>query len=163
MFQKVSLIVLFAAFAKSSHAFWMPFHASCKIDWNWPQNDCLFVKTKIIDQIGKWNNTNCSETEKCRYGLVSQNETQVKATHTTPVKLYVDDMTFTFNPGKSSSCQVGGESHSETWYAVLDYGTNFCNLHNLVTGAGLDKAPGYSETTSNSVCTQYSSADCDKY
>jgi len=30
-------------------------------------------------------------------------------------------------------------------------------------GAGLDKMSGYSETTSDSQCTQYSSADCDKY
>lgn len=27
-----------------------------------------------------------------------------------------------------------GYSTSETWYAILDYGTNYCNLHNLITG-----------------------------
>lgn len=27
-----------------------------------------------------------------------------------------------------------GFSSSETWYAVLDYGTNYCNLNNLITG-----------------------------
>ena len=32
-----------------------------------------------------------------------------------------------------------------------------------VSGAALDKKPGYTEDTSSSVCTQYSSADCDKY
>ena len=30
-----------------------------------------------------------------------------------------------------------GYSTSETWYAVLDYGTNYCNLHNLITGTAL--------------------------
>ena len=30
-----------------------------------------------------------------------------------------------------------GYSRSETWYAVLDYGTNYCNLHNLITGTTL--------------------------
>jgi len=39
---------------------------------------------------------------------------------------------------------VQGYSTSETWYAFLDYGTNYCNLHNLITGAGLDKLPKYS-------------------
>jgi len=29
---------------------------------------------------------------------------------------------------------VQGYSTSETWYAFLDYGTNYCNLHNLITG-----------------------------
>jgi len=37
------------------------------------------------------------------------------------------------------------------------------NVCHVVTGAGLDKASGYSETTSNSQCTQYESADCEKY
>ena len=27
-----------------------------------------------------------------------------------------------------------GYSTSETWYAILDFGTNYCNLHNLLTG-----------------------------
>ena len=27
-----------------------------------------------------------------------------------------------------------GKSRSETWYAVFDHGTNYCNLHNLLTG-----------------------------
>ena len=29
---------------------------------------------------------------------------------------------------------IQGYSTSELWYAVLDYGTNYCNLHNLITG-----------------------------
>ena len=37
-------------------------------------------------------------------------------------------------------------------------------MKNLILGAGLDQGdPMYSESTSDSVCTQYSSADCDKY
>ena len=31
-------------------------------------------------------------------------------------------------------CVLQGYSRSETWYALLDYGTNYCNLHNLITG-----------------------------
>jgi len=66
-----------------------------------------------------------------------------------------------------------GSSSSDTWYAVLDFGTNYCNLNNLITGiylydrflisfikklhliysgAALDKIKGYSETTSDSIC-----------
>ena len=56
-----------------------------------------------------------------------------------------------------------GKSSSETWYAVLDSGTNYCNLRNLVNGADLDKAPGFKEDVSDSTCTQFSSADCGKY
>lgn len=56
-----------------------------------------------------------------------------KATHETPVKHYVDDLTFTFKQN-GADCNVDGSSSSETWYAVLDFGTNYCNLNNLITG-----------------------------
>ena len=57
-----------------------------------------------------------------------------------------------------------GFSTSETWYAYLDYGTNYCNLRNLADGAGITSATyGFSEQTSNSICTQYTSHNCDKY
>ena len=57
-----------------------------------------------------------------------------------------------------------GFSTSETWYAVLDYGTNYCNLHNLVDGAKIDTSTyGFKEQTSDSQCTQYTSHNCDKY
>ena len=33
----------------------------------------------------------------------------------------------------------------------------------LFLGAGLDKFPKYSEKTDDRICTQYTSANCDKY
>lgn len=97
--------------------------------------------------------------------------------------------------------KLQGYSTSETWYAVLDYGTNYCNLRNLIEGrqiynviftervaysasyhhdldfsvlpklilcniilgAGLDKVSGFGESTSDSICTQYSSHNCTVY
>ena len=58
-----------------------------------------------------------------------------------------------------------GYSRSTIGYAVFDKGTNYCNLHNLVVGSGLTNTTryGYKEDTDNSKCTEYSSADCDKY
>ena len=57
-----------------------------------------------------------------------------------------------------------GYSTSEIIYAVFDKGTNYCNLHNLVVGAGIDNSTyGFKEDTDNSICTEYSSADCNKY
>lgn len=138
-----------------------PIHASCNIDWNFGIS-CNETSQKIVAQMVKWGEIDCGTSEKCLYKLKSKNETTLLATHTTPVKKYVDDLTFTLKP-QGQSCQVHGFSTSETWYAVLDYGTNYCNLHNLIAGAGLDKTNAYSEKTDDSVCTQYSSADCDKY
>ncbi|KAJ7365180.1 hypothetical protein OS493_007831 [Desmophyllum pertusum] len=142
-----------------------PLHASCKIDWTWAVN-CTVVKTTIVNQIHKWTtDDNCpdGDGEKCLYTLKEETADKITATHTTPKKHYVDDLTFTFGKNGSEICNAQGYSTSETWYAVLDYGTNYCNLHNLITGSGLDKFPKFQEVTSDSVCTQYSSRNCDKY
>ncbi|XP_060552276.1 uncharacterized protein LOC132713642 [Ruditapes philippinarum] len=141
-----------------------PLHASCNVDWNFGLA-CSDVQTQIKEIISKWNGPdNCKAGgEKCFYKLKSVSETELKATHETPKKHYVDDLTFTFTKKSETQCSVKGYSTSETWYAVLDFGTNYCNLHNLITGAKLDKSPQYSESTSNSKCTQFSSANCDKY
>jgi hypothetical protein len=53
-------------------------------------------------------------------------------------------------------------SRSQT-FSILDYGTNYCNLYNLMDGSGLILDPAYTEETNDSICTQYSTADCDIY
>lgn len=85
-----------------------PIHASCKVDWTWPANSCSDINQKIVNQINSWStDENCQNGgEKCLYKLVSQSATVIKATHETPVKHYVDDLTFTFKPLTSQSCAV---------------------------------------------------------
>ncbi|KAI8789733.1 hypothetical protein BgiMline_001534 [Biomphalaria glabrata] len=139
-----------------------PLHASCNVDWNF-ELSCEATSQKIINQIDAWKGDNCGTGEKCRYTFISFENSVLKATHTTPVKNYVDDLTFLFKPKSADGCLVNGNSRSETWYAVLDYGTNYCNLHNLITGSGLNETAGYREETENGRCTQYSSANCEKY
>lgn len=138
-------------------------HASCRITWNFGV-PCTQVSSALEQQMNTWKTAdNCKNGgEKCLYAVKTSSANQLTGTHTTPVKHYVDDLTFTFKTS-GNSCAVTGYSTSEVWYAVLDYGTNYCNLHNLVTGAGLDKVTGYSETTNDSICTQYSSSNCEKY
>ena len=44
-------------------------------------------------------------------------------------------------------------SVSET-LSLLDYGTNYCNLFNLMDGSGLVNDPAFTEDTNNFICTQ---------
>ena len=44
-------------------------------------------------------------------------------------------------------------SVSET-LSLLDYGTNYCNLFNLMDGSGLVNDPDFTEDTNNFICTQ---------
>ncbi|XP_048756014.1 uncharacterized protein LOC125666773 [Ostrea edulis] len=163
---KSAVCCIVFAFLGSSYAFLLggPAHASCKVDWTFGTS-CDDVKTKIKAQIAAWTSADgcASGGEKCLYTFKSDNSNTLTATHTTPVHHYVDDLTFTFTPTDASSCKVHGYSTSETWYAHLDSSTNYCNLRNLITGSALHQVSGFAETTSDKICTQFSSANCEKY
>ncbi|KAL4222700.1 hypothetical protein ACF0H5_018741 [Mactra antiquata] len=126
---------------------------------------CNDVMIHLIQQVNTWNTAdNCPNGagEKCLYSMTSQEIDKLVVTHETPVHHYIDTITFTFM-GSGSSCSVHGYSSSNTWYAVLDYSTNYCNMRNLLEGANLHTTAGFTETTSDSICTQYSNRNCDKY
>ena len=57
---------------------------------------------------------------------------------------------------------VQAHSKSQT-LSLLDYGTNYCNLYNLMDGSGLVLDPEFTEDTNDRICTQRSTADCDIY
>ena len=56
-----------------------------------------------------------------------------------------------------------GYSTSDLWYAILDMGTNYCNIRNLMDGTGMSASNGFTEDTSDSQCTQYTSRDCSRF
>ena len=126
---------------------------------------CDVAMQAIIDQMNAWSGPDgCANGgEKCLYEYTGTEGNVVTGTHTTPVKGYVDDLELTFNDGGDGTCAMSGFSTSQTSYAYLDSGTNYCNMKNLITGAGLDQSEAFSEVTNDDICTQYSSADCDVY
>mmetsp|Transcript_60595 Transcript_60595/g.146421 ORF Transcript_60595/g.146421 Transcript_60595/m.146421 type:complete len:158 (-) Transcript_60595:65-538(-) len=136
-----------------------PIHASCRLQWTFSGTSCADAVQGIGNAITKMTGLdNCGTSEKCGYIPGTQNATAITAKHETPVKHYKDDISIEFT-ANGADCTAQGYSTSETWYAVLDFGTNYCNLHNLALASGLQ----FSERVSDSTCTQYSSANCDKY
>mmetsp|Transcript_38588 Transcript_38588/g.59811 ORF Transcript_38588/g.59811 Transcript_38588/m.59811 type:complete len:277 (-) Transcript_38588:488-1318(-) len=139
-----------------------PLHASCKLKWEFATKDCTAVQAALRSAaVAMAGFEGCQEGgEKCGYSIEeessSDNDTHLKLLHETPTKHYQDTILLEFSSGDGIMCEVEGHSSSDTWYAVLDNGTNYCNLHNLVEAAELE----FKEWTSDSVCTQYSSADC---
>lgn len=158
-----SLLLLICLSVSFTQALLYPLHASCKIDWTFSVS-CDQIENRLVGIIERWKGPEgcAGGGEKCLYTLQSRSSTEIKAVHETPVKRYKDDLTFTLT-SKTGGCAVHGYSTSETWYAWLDKGTNYCNLRNLIDGADLNRDPAFKEETSNSQCTQYSSHDCDKY
>lgn len=141
-----------------------PWHASCSLQWSM-QYSCSDAGKELAVQINQWSDRSGCEHggQRCLYQLVFSNSTMIKATHTTPVAGYIDDLQFEFGTGSDGVCVIDGYSRSQTWYAWLDWGTNYCNMRNLVTALGWQEIDSFKEVTSNSVCTQYTTADCDKY
>eukprot|EP00117_Sycon_ciliatum_P043635 scpid96995/ scgid31572/ len=165
-FLPIAAVILCYFSLQLGYTFGIPLHASCKVlyTFNLP---CKQVSTSLLRAAESLKGPDGCKPggEKCNYQVVFSNDTMLTGTHTTPVKHFVDEFSFVLsNPvGTTDRCIVDAKSRSQTWYAFLDYGTNYCNLRNLVLQASLEKSPGFDEKTSNSICTQYSSANCDVY
>ena len=147
------------------------FHAECSVKWTMAAY-CPDVQTKIVDQMNAWDNEDCGtkpgDTEpngqKCLYHFLGNNGLSTNGTHTTPIHRYVDNLLFKFVPWQiagAMGCLVDAYSQS-TPESILDYGTNYCNLFNLMDGSGLAQQT-LTEETNDAICTQRSIADCDKF
>jgi len=171
MFFAFFFVVIFCLF-QTAQIFSYPWHASCQVEWTIPQ-PCGTVKDRLVEQMNLWEgDENCGQVsddcpslpcgQNCLYALVSNTDDTLKGTHTTPVQRYVDNLTFKFE-SSGPNCNVSGKSSSSLWYAILDMGTNYCNLRNLMDGSGLSVQDGFIEETRNAICTQYESRDCSRY
>merc|ERR1712198_66714 len=107
--------------------------------------------------------TACPCGQKCLYKFAGQTENSIKGSHLTPVFKYEDAVTFDFADNSDGSCRVEGFSTALLSYAYFDFGTNYCNLRNLLDGAGLTGLPGFAEQTSEDVCMQLDRINCAKY
>lgn len=133
-------------------------HASCRLQWTFEQQHCGNVSNALVAAFKDMSGSDCGSGEKCLYSLEAANATAISGKHETPKKHYKDDLTIGLQQ-HGTTCTVDGFSTSETWYAVLDDGTNYCNLHNLAAATGL----AFSENVEAAHCTQVKSANCAKY
>ncbi|XP_073768487.1 uncharacterized protein isoform X2 [Danio rerio] len=134
-----------------------PLHAQCAVQWK-IGIPCFDVSSLLVNQIKEWSTESCPGTsQRCLYSLVSVNTEDISATHTTPVMGFVDEISFNLSSPDPDSCDVQGRSVSRSWYAILDSGTNYLNMYNLMRGSGLSSSPDFSESTSDRLCTQFSS------
>merc|ERR1712241_140202 len=169
--------------------------ALCNVTYSIPA-PCQEVLSKITNQMKLWDNTtscpgdcekatkpgpplvpvslegtgeNCKKCpcgQKCLYVHKQTSNNVVKGSHITPVIRYVDDISFTVLDSGESFCSLKGHSFS-TGPAYYDFTTNYCNMRNLMVGAGLVELEGYKEESSTDLCMQYDKikafGDCNKY
>lgn len=134
-----------------------PLHAECFVEWK-IGIPCFDVSSLLVNQIKEWSTETCpGKSQRCLYSLESVNAEDITATHTTPVMRFMDDITFNLSSPDPDSCDVQGRSVSRSWYAILDSGTNYMNMYNLMRGSGLSSSPSFTESTSDRLCTQFTS------
>ncbi|CAK9818216.1 hypothetical protein ANTPLA_LOCUS9680 [Anthophora plagiata] len=140
-----------------------PLHASCIVKWKFG-DPCVYTMQKFRCQILNWSScTNCGQYgSKCLYTLKEPKPYEsnvIRAVHLAPNLRTVEKIKISFDE-VNKTCVATGESVSTEWFRIFDYGTNYCNLRNLVIGTGFDKNPKFLELTTNEVCTQYNMAVC---
>ncbi|PBC33273.1 hypothetical protein APICC_04633 [Apis cerana cerana] len=128
------------------------------------EDPCIYVMQKFRSQILNWSSCmNCGPRgSKCLYTLKEPNPNEsniIRATHLASNLRTTETMKIDFEQ-INKTCIATGESTSNEWFRIFDYGTNYCNLHNLITGIGFDKSLKFLELTSNTVCTQYNMVVC---
>ncbi|KAF2349725.1 hypothetical protein FHG87_019519 [Trinorchestia longiramus] len=155
-------IIVAASMGLFTAFFPYPSHASCTVKWEFGEF-CSAVEDRLVNQIKDWSHDDCNTKQRCNYQFLGRDTGVIRGTHTTPILAYKDSFNFTFAES-AAGCSVQGMSHAETWYAVIDFGVNYCNLKNLVMGSQLDEGdPFYKETSNNTICTMYSIAFCNLY
>ncbi|KAF7660017.1 hypothetical protein LDENG_00289950 [Lucifuga dentata] len=84
----------------------------------------------------------------------------IQANHTSMVG-QIETINFTMmDTSMGLGCHVGGTSVSAFWYSLFDNGTNYCNLHKVMQGSGLTKAPVFTEYTNEWICIGYELSVC---
>merc|ERR1712079_89016 len=127
--------------------------ALCNVTYEIP-SPCGEVFSLLTQQMQEWDNsTACRGGQKCLYVHTETSDQFVKGSHITPVIRYVDDIIFEKLEEDENVCTVHGYSFS-TGPAYYDYTTNYCNMRNLMVGAGLAGLEGYREESSVDLCMQ---------
>ncbi|XP_076300017.1 uncharacterized protein LOC143218611 isoform X3 [Lasioglossum baleicum] len=119
---------------------------------------------KFRCQILNWSTSvNCGPRgSRCLYKLSEPKPDEsniIRASHQGLNMRTMETISITFE-NVNRSCVATGESVSNEWLRIFDYGANYCNLRNLVTGIGFDNSPRFLELTTNAVCTQYNMEIC---
>lgn len=140
--------------------------------WTFENLDCTMVRQMLEAQIAKWNFTDICEEDpdaRCWYPPIAESIEKpgknwlIKTTHITeiPGRLQIEDrMWLSFRSfNRRKSCKVRALSQSPMGH-LRDSGTNYCNMYNLVVGAGLNHpAVGFREMATRFYCSSLEGYD----
>ena len=106
-------------------------HAKCQMSISFPSTKCELVREEITLRMNGKNNW-LDPHNGGLYNLegVSESGIVLQGSRRTGNDLYTDLFEMTFSQQKNGDCIVEACSESQVT-SVLDFSTNYCNLHNL--------------------------------
>ena len=105
-------------------------HAGCEVAITFT-NSCADVANEMVarvqGQYNAWHDPHNNGT----YAITSSSSKDISIDRKTgDGSNYVDKIIYTLTPSASNGCDVTGCSQSQV-FSIGDYGTNYCNVHNL--------------------------------
>ncbi|XP_018023520.1 uncharacterized protein LOC108679413 [Hyalella azteca] len=140
-----------------------PLHANCQVDWTFGK-PCSEVETLLVQQLQQWSEEVCdAPKDHCGYNFLGVRDGLISGAHFTPSPRFRDTISFNLTTS-ADGCNVRGKSRSDVWYAINDFGVNYCNIKDLVVGARLaSNDPKHTEKSQPNICTQYPNSNCTWY
>lgn len=107
-------------------------HANCAMRAVYPGEACSTTYSNMRAVILGWKS---GDPGKGLYDIKEESANNyIWVTRTTPVKRYVDDISFQF-ASTSAGCQVSSKSRSQS-LSYYDFSTNYCNMWNPLKYTG---------------------------
>jgi len=136
-------------------------HAMCNMTVDIHGGSCAQVKAEVLARVagdGGWYDPH----NRGVYTLLSDTDEFTEIKRLTGDKKYTDKMDFEFTNSKNASCLVIACSESQVT-SMLDFSTNYCNLHDLYCGTavGCKVVKGdFTFSEQQTKCTQSVAKDC---
>jgi hypothetical protein len=114
-------------------------HAKCEMEIAFQSTDCKLVKEEITSRMAGGNGWTDPHNHGT-YELDSDIHDILKGSRETGDKKYIDFFELTFSQNEEGDCIVEACSESQVT-SVIDFSTNYCNLHNLYCSSASDGCP----------------------
>lgn len=105
-------------------------HAGCEVTIAFT-NSCSDVSNEMIARVNNQPTQWSDPHNHGLYSITSSSSSEIDVNRKTgDGSNYVDKIIYTFTPSNTNGCDVTACSESQV-FSIGDYGTNYCNIHNL--------------------------------
>ena len=134
-------------------------HAGCQVTISFKES-CDAVRAEIGKRAGGQFDTWHDPHNNGSYAFIGKSNDLFQLSRLTGDGKYTDKINFVFAEEESNTCEVAACSESQS-FSIGDYGTNFCNIHDLYcSDEGCHPFARLTYTETVGKCTESSPSKC---